>query len=227
MSSVVSIVLCGVYCGVHKPVKSSKNTSYLCESQQLNDKSASFWYYQPHSDISSLILIFSASFWFFLFLIDTMTSVDFFFFNFFLFQRSNKNYCSSFGFSPSFFRNWFQFFKNYNFTIMSTSTLVRSCTDSVPSIHIRWAILTDISWNKFKNNMVFTWKPHGIYIETIWCPPGNHVVTTLCQHGNHMVSIWKPCFVHIETMWFSYGNHMVSTFDTLWWPPGNHMVCTW
>ena len=60
--SVVSIVLCGVYCGVHKPVKSSKNTSYLCESQQLNDKLASFLYYQPHSDISSLILIFSASF---------------------------------------------------------------------------------------------------------------------------------------------------------------------
>ena len=50
------------------------------------------------SNIFSLFLIF-------LFLIDTMTSVDCFFFNFFLFQRSNKNYCSSFGFSPSFFRN--------------------------------------------------------------------------------------------------------------------------
>ena len=48
--------------------------------------------------------------------------------------------------------------------------------------------------------MVSTWKPHGIYIETIWYLPGNHVVTTLCQHGNHMVSIWKACFVNIETM---------------------------
>ena len=182
----------------------------------------------PHSDISSLILIFSASFWFFLFLIDTMTSVDFFcsLISFF-FKEATTITALPLDFLPLSSETDFQFFKNYNFTIMSTSTLVWSCTDSVPSIHIRWAILTDISWNKFKNHMVSTWKPHGIYIETIWCPPGNHVVTTLCPHSNHMVSIWKPYFVHIETMWFSYGNHMVSTFDTLWWPPGNHMVCTW
>ena len=58
--------------------------------------------------------------------------------------------------------------------------------------------------------MVSTWKPHGIYIEMIWCPLGNHVVTTLCQHGNHMVSIWKPCFVNIEIffIWKSYGVHI-------------------
>ena len=28
-----------------------------------------------------------------------------------------------------------------------------------------------------ESHMVCTWKPHGIYIETIWHPPGNHVVS--------------------------------------------------
>ena len=156
-----------------------------------------------------------------------MTSVDFFSLISFFFKEATKITALPLDFLPLSSETDFNFLKTTISTIMSTSTLVGSCTDSVSSIYIRWAILTDISWDKFKNHMVFTWKPHGIYIKTIWCPPGNHVVTTLCQHGNHMVSIWKPCFVNIETMWFSCGNHMVSTFDALWWPPGNHMVCTW
>ena len=189
---------------------------------------------QPHSDITSLILIFPASFWYFqplsyfsFFLLTQWHLLTFFSLISFFFKEATKITALPLDFFPLSSETDFNFLKTTISTIMSTSTLVGSCTDSIPSVHIRWAILTDISWNKFKNHMVSTWKPHGIYIETIWCPPGNHVVTTLCQHGNHMVSIWKPCFVNIETMWFLYGNHMVSTFDTLWWPPGNHMVCTW
>ena len=34
--------VCGVLCGVHIPVKSSENTSYLCDIQELNDYLASF-----------------------------------------------------------------------------------------------------------------------------------------------------------------------------------------
>ena len=181
---------------------------------------ALFWYFQPHSDNFSLFLIFPFSYW--------HNDICCLFFNLisFFFKEATKITALPLEFFPLSSETDFNFLKTTISTIMSTSTLVGSCTDSVPSVHIRWAILTDISWNKFKNHMVSTWKPHGIYIEMIWCPLGNHVVTTLCQHGNHMVSIWKPCFVNIETMWFSYGNHMVSTFDSLCWPPGNDMVCT-
>ena len=82
----------------------------------------------------------------------------------------------------------YNFLKITIFTIMSTSVSVGSYTDPVLSIHIRLAILTDISWNKFKNHMVSTWKPHGVHMETTWY-----------LHKNHMVSTWKPC-----------GNHIVS-----------------
>ena len=71
---------------------------------------------------------------------------------------------------------------------MCTSTLVGSCMDSVPSICIRLAILTEISRNKFKNQMLSTWKPHGVHMETTWY-----------LHRNHMVSTWKPCGVHVVT----------------------------
>ena len=49
--------VCGVLCGVHIPAKSSENTSYLCEIQQVNHFLASFWFHQPHSDLTSLSLI--------------------------------------------------------------------------------------------------------------------------------------------------------------------------
>ena len=204
MSSVVSIVLCGVYCGVHKPIKSSKNTSYLCESQQLNDKLASFWYFQPLSDFS-------------FFLLTQWHLLTFFPLISFFFKEATK--------ITSFFRNWFNFLKT-SITLLCLPLLIGSCTDSVPSIHIRLAILTDISWNKFKKHMVSTWKPHGIYIETIQCPPGNHVVTTLCQHGNHMKAMFCPHRNNVIFTWKSYGVHIWNIVVTTWKPHGVHMEST-
>ena len=203
-------LLCSVLCGVHIPVKSSKTHLTSGKVRGLNEKSASFWYYQPLSE-------------FFLFLINTVTSIGDFL------NLANRNCCFSFAIFLLFLQKLIKIFLTMLFaicTLMCTSTLVGSCTDSVPSICIRLAILTEISWNKFKNHMVSTWKLHGVHMETTWYlhrnhmvstwkPCGVHVVNTLCPHWNHMMSIWKPCFVHIETMWFSYGNHMVSTFDTL------------
>ena len=53
------------------------------------------------------------------------------------------------------------------------------------------------------------WTPHGIHVETMWCP---HHMVSMCPCGNHIVSMWKLCDIHMETKWCLCGNHMVSTW---------------
>ena len=61
-----------------------------------------------------------------------------------------------------------------------------------------------------QQHMVSIWTPHGIHVETMWCPVETtsypllkpcvvHLETTLCPPGNQMVSTWKPHGVHMET----------------------------
>ena len=61
-----------------------------------------------------------------------------------------------------------------------------------------------------QQHMVSIWTPHGIHLETLWCPVETtkypllkpcvvHLETTLCQPGNQMVSTLKPHGVHMET----------------------------
>ena len=152
-------LLCGVFCGVHIPVWCLLWCPYTCE--ELLKHILPLW--KPGTEWQiSLLLIFPASFWFFWcfqppsdFLFSYWHSDIEYFFKivFFCFLRGQQKLLLFL------WRVFFLFllklisiFLTMLFAIctpMCTSSLVWSYTDSIPSIHIRLAILAGISWIKF------------------------------------------------------------------------------